>query len=84
MTRGFKDATALQWCDKGDVWKFGTTVNPLTRYSQTYLDNIGESGVTYFKQFGGTSAEALALEAMKIKNYLHQTGQLPAGNKIIK
>jgi RHS repeat-associated protein len=84
MTRGFKDATAIQWCDKGDVWKFGTTVNPLSRYSQSYLDNIGPRGVTYFGEFGGTSAEALALEAMKIKNYLQQTGQLPAGNKIIK
>jgi RHS repeat-associated protein len=84
MNRGFKDATSLQWCDKGDVWKFGTTVNPLTRYSQNYLDNIGEYGVSYSREFGGTLSEALILESMKIRNYLQQTGQLPAGNKIIK
>lgn len=64
--------------------KFGTTKNPATRYSQCYLDSIGEYGVSYVKEFGGTHSEALALEAMKIKNFLWQTGKLPPGNKMIK
>ncbi|TCV78149.1 hypothetical protein [Sulfurirhabdus autotrophica] len=84
MTWGSKGATALKWCEKGDVWKFGTTVNPTTRYSQSYLDNIGEFGVNYSKEFGGPLKDALSIEAMKIKNYLSQTGHLPPGNKMIK
>ena len=84
MTRGFKDPTAITWLEKGDVWKFGTTKNPLTRYSQVYLDNIGEYGVKYTTEFTGTLGEALQLEGMKIRNFIFQNGILPAGNKIIK
>lgn len=84
MTRGSKEATDLKWLEKGDVWKFGTTKNPSTRYSQSYLDNIGEYGVYYSTEFKGTLQEALKLESMKIRNYIFQTGELPAGNKMIK
>jgi RHS repeat-associated protein len=84
MTRGAKEATEMKWCTAGEVWKFGTTRNPTRRYSQSYLDNIGEYGVSYSKEFSGTLTEALTLENMKIRNFLSQTGVLPPGNKIIK
>jgi len=45
MKRGFANPQELTWLNKGDVWKFGITKNPLSRYSQSYLDNIGEFGV---------------------------------------
>lgn len=82
MTRGSKAPTAQVWLSEGDVWKFGTTQNPRTRYSQNYLDGIWTGGVDYYSEFGGTKAESLMLEQMKIDNFRHQTGQLPPGNKI--
>ena len=86
MKRGYKNAQELVWLNKGDVWKFGTTknFNPLKRYTQSYLDSVGEFGVKYESEFRGTATQALTVERMKILNYLGQTGYLPAGNKIIK
>ena len=86
MERGFAKAQSLVWLEKGEVWKFGTTknFNPFRRYSKTYLDNLGENGVYYFKEFQGTLSEALKLERMKIVNYFEQNGFLPWGNKMIK
>ena len=85
MKRGFKKAQEITWLEKGDVWKFGTTksYNPFTRYSQKYLDNIGEYGVYRVREFIGTGTEAVQLQNMKILNFKGQTGFLPAGNKII-
>jgi RHS repeat-associated protein len=85
MTRGSKAPTSLTWLEKGEVWKFGTTKNPLTRYPQSYLDNIGEYGVSYKGEFSGALKEALSLERMKILNFkLQSGGLLPPGNKIIR
>ncbi|MDR7212731.1 hypothetical protein [Flavobacterium piscis] len=84
MKRGFKAAQELVWLEKDEIWKFGTTKNPFTRYSQKYLKNLGEEGVYYFKEFEGTLSEVLKLEKMKIKNYFERTGHLPWGNKINK
>ncbi len=82
MTRGSKAPTAVTWCEKGDVWKIGTTKNPKTRYSQSYLDSIGPNGVLYRTEFEGVKQEALILENMKLNNYLQQADDLPPGNKI--
>ncbi|MCW0448581.1 hypothetical protein NB706_001415 [Xanthomonas sacchari] len=81
-TRGQKQATGLTWLDKGDVWKFGTTQNPSTRYSKAYLDGVGTGGLRYVPEYTGTKIEALTLERMKIDNFSVQNGILPAGNKI--
>jgi RHS repeat-associated protein len=82
MKRGYKDPVAVTWCEAGDVWKFGKTINPSTRYSQAALKNIGEHGVEYKNEFTSLSNEALLLELMKIENYVQQVGKLPPGNKI--
>jgi URI fold toxin 2 len=82
MTRGFKSATELIYLEKGEVWKYGVTKNPLTRYAQKFLDNLGEHGVYYDKIFSGARAEALQIEQMGILNYLEKSGVLPAGNKV--
>ena len=83
MDRGFKNPTGYTWLEKGEVWKFGTTKNPLTRYSQSFLDNTGE-GLLYNREFEGALKEATTVERMKIINYKLQTGVLPPGNKIVK
>jgi hypothetical protein len=66
-----------------DVWKYGTTKNPVTRYrySQSFLD---EWGLRYDRQFSGTLPQALSAERTNILNYFRQGGTLPPGNKIIK
>lgn len=84
MKSGFKAAQELVWLEKDEIWKFGTTKNPFTRYSQKYLDNVGEFGVRYFTEFEGTLQQSLQVEKMKILNYFERWGFLPAGNKIRK
>jgi RHS repeat-associated protein len=84
MKRGYKQAQELVWLEKGDVWKFGTTMNPFKRYSQRYLDEVGEYGVSYVKEFEGTLKQVRLLEKMKILNHRIHSGLLPAGNKIVK
>jgi hypothetical protein len=81
MTRGFKQPQAGIRLNPGDVWKFGTTQNPATRYSQSFLTNWG---LVYEKQFTGTLDQALSAERSNILNYLNQFGTLPPGNKIIR
>ena len=82
MQRGFSKAQGLQYLEQGEVWKFGTTKNPFTRYTESYKNSIGE-GVEYFREFKGLKSEAVQLQNMKIMNYLLQNGHLPPGNKII-
>ena len=81
MKRGFKEPQAGIWLDAGNVWKYGTTKNPATRYSQTFLDDWG---LFYEKQASGTLQQALSAEKGNIVNFLNQTGKLPPGNKIIR
>lgn len=83
MKRGFGNAQEAAWLNKRDVWKFGTTKNPQTRYSQSFLDNTG-AGLKYTTEFSGTLKEATTLERMKILNFKQQTGFLPVGNKIVR
>ena len=83
MVRGSENPQFITYLEKGDVWKFGTTANPATRYSGSYLQSIGEHGVEYSPEFLGTEQQAVQLQNMKIQNFLQQTGKLPPGNKII-
>jgi len=63
--------------------KFGTTRNPFTRYSQSFLKNTVE-GLQYTSEFSGTLKQATILERMKILNFKARTGFLLAGNKIVR
>ena len=81
--RGAKEPQFITFLEKGDLWKFGTTKNPAARYSQSYLDSIGEYGVQYSTEFQGTLQEAVTLQNMKIQNFRLQTGRLPPGNKVV-
>ena len=81
MTRGAAEPTGLVWLQEGDVWKFGETINPATRYSPSFLTNTG-AGLKFVPEFEGTTQEAYQLQNMKIQNYqLQNDGVLPAGNK---
>ena len=84
MKRGSKVPVAITWLEKGEVWKFGTTKNPATRYSGSFLRNTGTGGLGYSTEWKGTTAEVLQLEKMKIENYRAQYGALPPGNKVVE
>lgn len=81
MKRGFAEPQDGVWLKAGDVWKYGTTKNPATRYSQSFLN---EWGLRYEQQFSGTLQEALSAEKVNILNYLKQMEKLPPGNKFAK
>ena len=61
MEWGFKEPQGEIWLNRGDVWKYGQTQNPLKRYPQSFMDNTGE-GLRYLKQLKGTRPEALTSE----------------------
>jgi hypothetical protein len=74
----------IVWMEEGEVWKFGTTTRPLTRYSADFLKNTG-GGLKYSPEFTGTTdAQVKTLEKMKITNYKLQNQALPPGNKMIR
>ncbi len=81
--RGSKEKVGDVFLKAGDVWKYGTTKTPTTRYTQKFLSNTGE-GLKYSRQFKGTLQEALQQEKNKILNFRSNFGILPAGNKIVK
>lgn len=69
---------------KGEVWNFGETMRPATRYSQSFLRSTGK-GLNYFREFKTPSfKEVMQVERQKILQYEQQFGKLPAGNKIRK
>ncbi|MGE3467403.1 MAG: RHS repeat-associated core domain-containing protein, partial [Pyrinomonadaceae bacterium] len=42
MERGSKQPVGEIFLHRGDVWKYGVTQNPATRYSQSFLNNTGQ------------------------------------------
>jgi hypothetical protein len=73
MQWGNSDPVFITYLQEGDVWKFGTSVDPAARYSQTFLNSIGEYGVSMEVEFTGTEQQTIMLQNMKIDNYqIHQ------------
>ena len=83
MKRGFKEPQGGTWLNAGEVWKYGTTVNPSTRYLGVLLNNTGK-GLRYDQMMSGTLPQALSAEKVAIQNYRQMFGKLPPGNKMVK
>lgn len=81
MKRGFSGPVDEVLLKRGDVWKYGTTKNPTTRYTQKFLDNTGE-GLYYKTYKRGSGKAALQTEKSSIIKYENVHGTLPPGNKI--
>ncbi|MDB6057608.1 MAG: repeat protein, partial [Verrucomicrobiales bacterium] len=81
MRRGFAEPQAGVWLEAGDAWKYGTTKNPDTRYSQVFLD---EWDLRYQTISSGTLQESLSAEKQALIGYRASNGQLPPGNKIVR
>lgn len=65
----------------GDVWKFGTSVDPSSRYPRGALDALNLSMV---RQTQGTRYQVLAQEKLNLIGYYINHGRLPPGNKVFK
>jgi hypothetical protein len=82
MKRGFKEPVGEVFLKKRDIWKYGKTMNPATRYSQKFMAETG-NGLEYFREFRTTSYKVvLQSERFKIINLRLNFGELPAGNKV--
>ncbi len=66
----------------GEVYKYGTSVDPDTRYPQAYYST--GRGLLMEVQYTGTAYSVLAMEKYKLIIYAGVNGDLPAGNKIFK
>ena len=65
----------------GDVWKYGTTVDPEGRYSGTALDALN---VRMQPEVVGSVSQVLVAEKIQLIQYAATNGTLPPGNKIFK
>jgi hypothetical protein len=81
MKRGFVEPQGGIWLNAGDVWKYGQTMNPTTRYSQAFLRqwNLG-----YQPQYSGTRQQAMSAEKAQLLRYVVEFDELPPGNKITR
>jgi hypothetical protein len=65
----------------GDVWKYGTTVDPAGRYPLSSLNGLN---LKFVEQTAGTRYQVLAQEKLKLIQHAIQNGNLPPGNRIFK
>ncbi len=63
---------------KGEVWKYGETIQGDKRYSKSMLDN---NHLHMTPLFDGTKTEILIQEKIMLYWYFFEHGQLPPGNK---
>jgi RHS repeat-associated protein len=84
MTAGSSIPTGTMYLNAGDVWKYGETTNPASRYNSSDLGGIGAGGVSQYNEFSGTQIQIKAMEKAKIYSYFMVNGHLPAGNKIFR
>lgn len=82
MQRGSAEPVGSVFLKEGDVWKFGETMNPSSRYSGAFLRDTG-NGLRFDSQFTTPSFKTvLQVERQQILGYEQQFGKLPPGNKI--
>ncbi|MEA9414291.1 DUF6443 domain-containing protein [Flavobacterium sp. PL02] len=78
---GSKIPTGYRYLEAGAVWKYGETINPNSRYSETFKNGMQ---VRQVDEFRGSQISIKIAEKSKIYNYFFANGQLPAGNKIFR
>jgi len=65
----------------GDVYKFGETSQPDSRYSSTDLQRMG---LRYQEEYRGSQTMAKIVEKLRIYGHVLESGQLPPGNRIFR
>ncbi|KIX19624.1 hypothetical protein SY27_17950, partial [Flavobacterium sp. 316] len=84
MSSGSSVPTGTMHLNAGDVWKYGETTNPTSRYNAGDLSTVGAGGVSQHNEFTGTQTQVKAMEKAKIYSYFITNGHLPPGNKIFR
>ena len=80
MQRGSAEPVGSIFLKEGEVWKFGQTMNPTTRYSGNFLRSNDLKFVPEFRT--PSFKDVLQMERQNILQYEQQFGKLPPGNKI--
>lgn len=70
------------YLNKGEVYKYGETINPYSRYSSSEL-SIGQ-GLDFVEESRGNQIEIKVKEKIKIYRYYIINKKLPAGNRIFR
>jgi hypothetical protein len=68
---------------KGEVWKYGESINGVDRYLQSYYKSVGP-GVDYDPQYRGTQMQAKVMEKVRLYGYFVVYKTLPPGNCCFK
>jgi len=68
---------------KGEVWKYGESINGDDRYLQSYYDHVGP-GVKYDMQYRGTQMQAKVMEKVRLYGFFFVYKTLPPGNCCFK
>lgn len=76
-----KDQGGLIDLKVGDVWKYGTSVDPTERYSDKALRGLG---LGLFTETIGTTSQVLTQERIQIIDYVNVHGRRPPGNPIYR
>ena len=71
----------LVFLNRGDVWKYGTTIDPAGRYSSSALSGMN---LVMQPQSTGSVSQVLVQEKIQLINHFFQNGELPPGNRIFK
>jgi RHS repeat-associated protein len=78
MERGLQSSGKTVHLKKGEIWKYGTTLNPESRYTKQWLQ---EGKLELKKEYWGTKRVIRSLERAKIMHYQQIHGRKPPGNK---
>lgn len=65
----------------GDVYKFGETTQPDSRYSNADLQRMG---LRYVEEYRGSQMSAKIVEKLRIYGHVPENGELPPGNRIFR
>jgi hypothetical protein len=66
----------------GDVWKYGETINPGTRYTRKFLEKTGLRLLPQAERL--TRSHRRQTELARLVLYRLDHGRLPPGNKILR
>ena len=76
--------STLVYLEAGDIWKIGETTQGEKRYSDGWMQSIGEGGVSIHRVYYGNQRQIKIREKEMIYGYFFRHGHLPPGNKIFR
>lgn len=75
---------AIVYLEAGEVWKIGETPQGDNRYTGSWMNSVGEGGVSMHRIYYGNQREIKLYEKKMLFDYYIKNGHLPPGNKIFR